>query len=153
MLPSQTHLPVQPAPLLRAPSTRRLRPSVLVVDDSPSVRLSVVQILTPNGYTVVEAEDGVLGLALLRAAPAPVVMLVDLVMPRLDGVQVLQAVAAEPRLAARHAYILLTAGDQLVTPALVGLLRRLAVGVVWKPCAPSTLVTAVAEATLRLPWA
>jgi CheY-like chemotaxis protein len=80
-------------------------------------------------------------------------MLLDLVMPRLDGTQVLQAVADDPLLAARHAYVLLTAGDRLLTPALIGLLRRLAVGIVWKPCAPSALVTAVAEATLRLPSA
>jgi CheY-like chemotaxis protein len=79
-----------------------------------------------------------------------VVLLVDLVMPRLDGAQVLQAVAADPLLAAWHAYVLLTDGDRLLPPELIGLLRRLAVGVVWKPCAPGALVTAVAEATLRL---
>jgi hypothetical protein len=49
MAPSLPRLPAQPTPLLRAQPTPRLRPTVLVVDDSPSVRISVVQILTPNG--------------------------------------------------------------------------------------------------------
>jgi CheY-like chemotaxis protein len=151
MAPSLPRMSAHPAPLRGAQPTLRLRPTVLVVDDNPTIRLSVVHILTPQGYTVVEAEDGVLGLALLRSAPAPVVMLLDLVMPRLDGAQVLQAVAGDRWLAARHAYVLLTPGDRLLTQGLIGLLRRLAVPVLWKPCTPSALVTAVAEATLRLP--
>jgi CheY-like chemotaxis protein len=134
----------------RGSSTRRMRPLILVVDDSPDLRQTVSRLLTPADYAVVEAPEGRTGLQLLRRAPAPVVALVDLVMPGLDGEGVLRAVADDPFLAARHAYVLVTEGDRFLGAELIGLLRRLGVGVLWKPFTPTALLDTVAHAGLRL---
>jgi GAF domain-containing protein/DNA-binding response OmpR family regulator/anti-sigma regulatory factor (Ser/Thr protein kinase) len=62
---------------------RRDRP-VLVVDDDPDIRALLRRMLEPDGYTVIEAENGRTALARLRDA-APSVVLLDLMMPEMDG--------------------------------------------------------------------
>lgn len=58
--------------------------SVLVVDDSPTIRGFARLLLRPLGVTVVEAEDGAQALAAARAA-APALVLADVNMPVMDG--------------------------------------------------------------------
>ena len=74
---------------------------VLVVDDSRVNRLMLVRLLTSLGHEAVEAENGQLALVRLRAAESPPidVVLLDLVMPELDGYQTLEAIQADPALA------------------------------------------------------
>jgi two-component system copper resistance phosphate regulon response regulator CusR len=62
---------------------------VLVVDDSERLRQSLATGLRAEGMTVETAADGVQALALLASLPFDVVVL-DLVMPRMDGVRVLR---------------------------------------------------------------
>ena len=62
---------------------RRDRP-VLVVDDDDNVRQLLRRMLEPEGYTVVEAENGRAALERLREA-IPSVVLLDLMMPEMDG--------------------------------------------------------------------
>jgi CheY-like chemotaxis protein len=62
---------------------RRDRP-VLVVDDDASVRQLLRRMLEPEGYVVVEAEDGRAALERLRDV-SPSVVLLDLMMPEMDG--------------------------------------------------------------------
>jgi len=57
---------------------------VLVVDDDVEVRRLLRRMLEPEGYTVVEAENGRIALARLREA-APGAILLDLMMPEMDG--------------------------------------------------------------------
>ena len=150
-LPLDQALSALPAvPEQPARQTRRLRPLVLVVDDSPDIRQTVSRIMTLADYVVVEAAEGQTGLQLLRSAPVRVVALLDLVMPLLDGAGVLRAVADDPYLAVQHAYVLLTEGDSLFGPKLIGLLRQLGVPVLWKPFTPTALLDTVAHAGLRL---
>ena len=58
--------------------------SVLVVDDSPTIRGFARLLLRALGVTVVEAEDGAKALAAARAS-APAVVLADVNMPVMDG--------------------------------------------------------------------
>jgi two-component system chemotaxis response regulator CheY len=88
---------------------------VLVVDDDTGIRETLRFLLEDAGHEVIEAEDGVKGLDLLRASDEPLVVLLDYRMPHLDGGGVLRAAAAEG-LHTRHAYALL-----LATPGLVDL--------------------------------
>lgn len=60
------------------------RPAVLVVEDDDDVRAEVVDLLRERGYDVTEANDGLQGLSMLRAAPVDVVVL-DLWLPHMDG--------------------------------------------------------------------
>ena len=69
-------------------------PVVLVVDDEASIRRTLREILEYEDYAVEEAEDGVIALEKLRAARFDVVLL-DVKMPKKDGMEVLEAIAKE----------------------------------------------------------
>ncbi len=75
------------------------RPSaVLIVEDDPSVRGLLVAALQDEGYGVLEARNGGEAIRAVneQAAPAerPCLVLLDLMLPGIDGVQVLQQLAA-----------------------------------------------------------
>jgi len=57
---------------------------ILVVDDDPEIREAISLILEANGYNVVTAQDGIDGLNKLKV-DKPDLMILDLLMPRLDG--------------------------------------------------------------------
>jgi DNA-binding response OmpR family regulator len=57
---------------------------ILVVDDDPEIREAISLILEANGYKVVTAQDGIDGLNKLKV-DNPDLMILDLLMPRLDG--------------------------------------------------------------------
>ena len=65
--------------------------TVIVVDDQALFRRSVQDRLRSDGYDVVAAENGIEALELLQAAPGPCVVLLDLMMPVMNGVEFLQA--------------------------------------------------------------
>jgi CheY-like chemotaxis protein len=69
------------------------KPHVLVVDDSPTGRHAAVHLLEKHGYAVVAVEDGEQALAKVAEAP-PRVILLDIVLPKLNGYQVLREVKA-----------------------------------------------------------
>jgi len=94
---------------------------VLVVDDDKPIRDSLRYLLEDAGHTVDESEDGVAALAALRATLTPTVALLDLMMPNMNGAEVLQVVAQEPELRTRHAYILLTANIRMMAPTIDGI--------------------------------
>lgn len=62
---------------------------ILVVEDDAAIRRGVVDMLRFNGYAVHEAADGRTGLDLALAIDADLVLL-DIMMPRMDGTQVLE---------------------------------------------------------------
>jgi CheY-like chemotaxis protein len=76
---------------------------VLVVEDDPDIRSAMVELLRARGYEPLQAADGAKALDLVRAAAAggvaPSVILLDLVMPVLDGRAFLRARRADPRIA------------------------------------------------------
>lgn len=72
---------------------------VLVVEDDKDIRESVREVIEQDGYEVLVAADGVEAIDLLESAPRPVLVLVDLVMPNMDGRRLLQHLASEDRLA------------------------------------------------------
>lgn len=69
-------------------------PTVLVVDDEPAIRMMVRRMLARVPCTVAEAGDGVEALAYVRREP-PQLILLDIVMPRLDGWAVLRTLREE----------------------------------------------------------
>jgi signal transduction histidine kinase len=62
---------------------------ILVVDDYPMNRLKLARLLQQDGHRVTQAENGEQALALVRSEPFDVVLL-DLMMPGIDGMQVLE---------------------------------------------------------------
>lgn len=72
-------------------------PLVLVVEDDPSVRGLLETLLTAEGYAVATAADGLAGL-LKASALRPKLILLDLMMPDLGGVRVLEELRSDPAL-------------------------------------------------------
>lgn len=60
---------------------------ILVVDDDPDILDATTMILESQGYKVVTARDGIEGLAVLKAEK-PDLMILDLMMPKMDGFSV-----------------------------------------------------------------
>ena len=66
---------------------------ILVVDDDPDILDAVTWILESRGYQVVTARDGLEGLATLKAEN-PDLMILDLLMPKMDGFSVFKELQA-----------------------------------------------------------
>lgn len=117
-------------------------PRVLVVEDDPSVRGLLGTLLHAEGYDVATAADGLAGL-LQISETRPALVLLDLVMPDLGGMRVLEEVRGDPRL--RDLPVFVVTGQL----ELLGPLRdRLGEGCVFaKPFAVDELLTRVAEVT------
>ena len=73
------------------PETRR----VLVVDDDPLIRDTMSEILEESGYRVATAAHGGEALNVLRRDPKPDAIILDLMMPVMDGWQFLEAKARD----------------------------------------------------------
>jgi DNA-binding response OmpR family regulator len=74
-------------------------PHVLVMEDDPSVRGLLQTLLAAEGYDVTTASDGLAGLVAASARP-PALVLLDLVMPDLGGLRVLEELKKDPQLSA-----------------------------------------------------
>src|SRR5262245_26152948 len=84
---------------------------ILVVDDEPEVRQLMEQFLTDKGFDVRVAENGRQGLAALDSF-APDVVLLDMHMPELDGIETLKLLAAR---SAPPPVIMVTVNDDVQT--------------------------------------
>jgi DNA-binding NtrC family response regulator len=68
--------------------------TVLLVDDEAAVRRFAARVLEREGYLVHEARDGAEALDLVRKGGSFEVVVSDIVMPRLNGVELMQALAS-----------------------------------------------------------
>jgi CheY-like chemotaxis protein len=69
-------------------------PEVLIVDDDEDVRSLMVEVLTQRGYRTLGLADGDQALSLIMAGLRPKAIIMDLCMPRMDGVSLFEAVHA-----------------------------------------------------------
>ena len=122
------------------------RGSVLVADDDSDIRVALRLLLQDEGYQVAEADDGVATLAFLRATPERCVVLLDLVMPRMNGIEVVRAIAADDAVRARVRVIVCTARSQAITGEESLLLRQLNATLVDKPFDLDVVLAAVCDA-------
>jgi CheY-like chemotaxis protein len=80
---------------------RRLREApkctVLVIDDDEGIRTALAEILELSGYHVAVASDGVEGVELLEYGLQPSAIVLDLMMPRMDGWTFLSRLRSDPR--------------------------------------------------------
>ena len=66
-----------------------MKGDVLLVEDNAEIREGLREVLEMEGFAVREAPDGAVALEMLRAGPTPALVLLDLMMPVLDGWEVL----------------------------------------------------------------
>jgi diguanylate cyclase len=71
-------------------------PTVLVIEDDDSIRELIVTLLIAEDYTVLEAENGELGLALAIATP-PDLIVCDIMLPGIDGYGILNTLQEDPK--------------------------------------------------------
>jgi CheY-like chemotaxis protein len=85
---------------------------ILVVDDDADIRSTIADILGDAGYTVQAAANGREALDLLKTSPLPALILLDLMMPELDGWGFMAALQQElPTLATIPVVIFSAHGD------------------------------------------
>jgi|SRR5215470_16561403 len=124
---------------------------VLLVDDDEAIRETLRFILEDAGYSVVEATNGLEALDVIYTSVEPLVVLLDIVMPRLSGAGVLGVVAEDEQLATQNAFVLVTANPSPFPKPFTLLTERLCVAIVNKPFDIDDVLTAVTEACHRLP--
>ncbi|HWH28699.1 MAG TPA: response regulator [Mycobacteriales bacterium] len=116
--------------------------SVLVVEDDPSVRGLLQTLLSAEGYEVVTASDGLAGLV-KATSNHPSLVLLDLMMPDLGGVRVLEEMRDDPELA--DIPVIVVTGKIDAIPSMRELLGE--ENVFLKPFAVGELLSRVAEVT------
>lgn len=84
---------------------------ILVVDDEPQ-NIVVMREILKSGYTVIAATDGARALSVAQSSSPPDLVMLDIMMPGLDGYEVLRRLRADPRTAAMPV-VLVTAKDQI----------------------------------------
>jgi twitching motility two-component system response regulator PilH len=83
---------------------------ILIVDDSPSQLLGMKRIVEKLGHEIVTAEDGASGVEVAKNT-MPDLILMDVVMPNLNGFQATRAISKEPS-TANIPVVLVTTKDQ-----------------------------------------
>lgn len=119
-------------------------PPILIADDDDAIRATLRFLLENEGYPVIEASDGTAALAALRASQAPLVVLIDLNMPEMNGIEVLRTLLADAPLPFAHRIMLLTARHAPLPPADATVLHQLQVRVLHKPFELDDLLSKVA---------
>ncbi len=114
--------------------------TILIVDDSLTVRQQVSMILTSAGYQVIEAFDGQDGVERVRASASVSMVLCDLNMPRMNGLEFLETIKGDAAGPPVPVVILTTDGSsELISRAK----RAGAKGWIVKPFQPDLLLSAV----------
>jgi two-component system, cell cycle response regulator DivK len=116
-------------------SARHRRAAVLIVDDAADVRELYSEYLTAQGFAVVTAQDAATGIdAALRGHPDVIVM--DLEMPRVDGVTAIRQLKADRRTRAVPVILLTGYAHKAIDR---GALEAGATAFLTKPCLPEDL--------------
>ena len=117
---------------------------VLVVDDSMMIRAQVSRALTQAGFSVVEAGDGVAALKTLENEADVCLVVCDVNMPNMNGIEFLEAVGKDASRASLPVVMLTTEGQN-------DLVRRAkalgAKGWILKPFKPDLLIAAAKKLT------
>lgn len=113
--------------------------SILIVDDSPTVRKLVSSKLEKSGHNVICAEDGVQALERIQES-LPDLVLLDIAMPRMDGYEVCRQIRANP--SARHIPVVMISGKDGFFDKVRGRMAG-TTGYVTKPFGPETLMKAL----------
>lgn len=124
--------------------------TVLIVDDDRAIREMLRAVLSDAGYAIVEAADGVEAVDTLLLTSEQLVVLLDLMMPRMTGWDVLALLAQNDTLLHRHSVIVMTANPRALQAHVPSGLSLNAIPVLEKPFDLDALLATVARAQHRL---
>jgi CheY-like chemotaxis protein len=97
---------------------------ILVVDDDESIRESLQMALELENYSTALAADGAAALAWLRANPAPRLILLDLMMPVMDGWQLFDHLRRDERLSRVPVVVITAFGRELGSVEQLPVLKK-----------------------------
>jgi CheY-like chemotaxis protein len=122
---------------------------VLVVDDDPSIREMLCEVLHEEGYATLAAADGQEALEILWKSEEPLVALLDYMMPQMTGLDTLRYLCEDPVRARRHAIVLMSA-HQAYPRLAAQVFPYEALPFLTKPFTFEQLVDAIDQASERL---
>jgi DNA-binding response OmpR family regulator len=121
---------------------------ILVVDDSPTLRKVVTSILERNGYEALAASDGTMALDVLKQSEIPFdLVLLDFVMPKMNGFQFCRAVRLDQRFATIPV-VLMSAKSDRIRDSFVD--QTGALDAIAKPFDAQALIVAIENALRRV---
>ncbi|HHW77274.1 MAG TPA: response regulator [Xanthomonadaceae bacterium] len=112
---------------------------ILIVDDSPTQTLSLAKILKKHGHDVLTAKDGAEGVEVAKAE-LPDLVLMDVVMPKVNGFQATRQITKNP--ATKHIPVVIVTTKDQETDKIWGE-RQGAKGYVVKPVEEATLIETI----------
>ena len=121
--------------------------TILLVDDEPTIRYLLRASLEGRGYRLLEADDGLSALQLAQSE-LPDLILLDIALPGLSGLEVCYRLKDDPATAATPIFLLTGYVDQTDREAAE---RAGAQGFISKPFSPAALVARIEEALRQRP--
>ncbi len=115
-------------------------PDVLIIEDDDDIREGVAELLVDEGYRVMTAVDGADALAELQRCGAPRAILLDLMMPNMDGWALQEKLARDPALSSVPLIVFSGINQATEQAAALG-----AVACITKPFSLDTLLKTVAQ--------
>jgi CheY-like chemotaxis protein len=113
--------------------------AILIVDDETDIRETLEDFLTDEGFSVRSAADGAAALRVLEERELPCVVILDLIMPVVDGNEVIEAMKKDERLC--NLPVIITTSDPDRAPRGIALMR--------KPVSLQSLLAAVEPLCVR----
>jgi two-component system chemotaxis response regulator CheY len=101
--------------------------TILLIEDDPDIRDSIVDVLESAGRTVVQAVDGLDALSKLEHLDRPCLILLDLLMPRMDGLEFLHRLRQHPHAPEFPVLVISAHGHAAAAehyPGVLGTLRK-----------------------------
>jgi CheY-like chemotaxis protein len=117
-----------------------IRASVLVVDDDADIRETISLVLQDEGYGVACVANGAEALVYLRSHPHPSLILLDLMMPVMDGIEFRAEQRRDPELAPIPVVVISASGNMREKSSQLA-----AAALIQKPIALDTLLDVVAR--------
>jgi twitching motility two-component system response regulator PilH len=112
---------------------------ILIVDDSPTQTMSLSKILKKHGHEIITAKDGIEGVEVAKAE-LPDLVLMDVVMPKINGFQATRKIVKDP--ATAHIPVIIVTTKDQETDKIWGE-RQGAKGYVVKPVDEDVLVETI----------
>ena len=98
--------------------------SILVVEDDKDIRNAIVSLLETEGYKTESAENGKVALEKLSVIPKPCLVLLDMMMPIMNGREFLDTVMKDSTLAPLPILIVSAIADRTNTEGSIGFLKK-----------------------------
>lgn len=98
--------------------------SILVVEDDDDIRNTLVDLLESEGYKTESAENGMKALEILQQIPKPCLVLLDMMMPIMNGREFLDQIMKDSLLAPIPVLVVSAIADQNNSKGAVGFIKK-----------------------------